>query len=71
MNIDFFHFKFCVEDNRLFVLVYINHANNVKRFNARKYYLRKGIIKNYNVIINGKKLMCPSNWLWYTTIWRI
>ena len=24
------------------------------RFNARKYYLRKGIIKNYNVIINGK-----------------
>ena len=39
--------------NRLFVLVYTNHDNNAKRFNARKYYLRKGITKNY-VIINGK-----------------
>ena len=40
--------------NRLFVLVYTNEANNAKRFNARKYYLPKGIIKNYNGIINGK-----------------
>ena len=39
--------------NRLFVLVYINNDNNAKRFNARKYYLRKVITKNY-VIINGK-----------------
>ena len=31
--------------NRLFVLVYTNEANNAKRFNARKYYLGKGIIK--------------------------
>ena len=42
--------------NRMFVLVYTNEANNAKRFNARKYHLRKGIIKNYNVIINGKNL---------------
>ena len=31
--------------NRLFVLVYTIEANNAKRFNARKYYLPKGIIK--------------------------
>ena len=42
--------------NRLFVLVYKNEANNAKRFNAQKYYLPKGIIKNYNLIINGKNL---------------
>ena len=36
--------------NRSFVLVYLN----VKRFNARKYYLQKQIILNYNVIINEK-----------------
>ena len=40
--------------NRLFVLVYTNQDANTKRFNTRKYYLPKGIIKNYNVIINGK-----------------
>ena len=40
--------------NRLFVLVYTNHDNNAKRFNAQKYYIPKGIIKNYNMIINGK-----------------
>ena len=27
---------------------------NAKRFNARKYYLPKGIIKNYNIIVNRK-----------------
>ena len=36
------------------VLVYANHGGNAKRFNARKYCLPKGIIKNCNVIINGK-----------------
>ena len=40
--------------NKLFVLVYKNEGNNAKRFNARKYYLPKSIIKNYNVIINVK-----------------
>ena len=40
--------------NRLFVSVYTNHGDNVKRFNPWKYYLPKGTIKNYNVIINAK-----------------
>ena len=38
----------------MFALVYTNNVNNAERFNTRKYYLPKGIIKNYNVIINGK-----------------
>ena len=44
--------------NRLFVLVY---NNNAQRFNARKYFLPKGIIKNYNVIINGKNFYDQEN----------
>ena len=39
--------------NILFVVVYSNEANNPKRFKARRYYLPKGIINNYNAIING------------------
>ena len=46
--------------NGLFVLVYTNHRDNAKRFNARKYNLPKGIIKNYNVIINGKNFYDQS-----------
>ena len=42
--------------NRLFALVYTNEANNAKRFNAQKYCLPKDIIKNYNVVINGKNI---------------
>ena len=38
--------------NRLFALVYTNHSNNAKRSNARKCYLPKGIIKNYNVTLD-------------------
>ena len=44
-----------VEVNSLFVLVYSNQDANAKRFNVRRYYSPKDIIKNYNVIINGKK----------------
>ena len=40
--------------NRLFVLVYLNEDDNSKRFKTRRYYLPKGILKNHNVIINGK-----------------
>ena len=40
--------------NRLFVLVYTDEGNHAIRLNAQIYYLPKGIIKNYNVIINGK-----------------
>ena len=40
--------------NRLFVLVYSNEDDDSKRSKTRRYYLPKGIIRNYNVIINGK-----------------
>ena len=42
--------------NRLFVLVYSNHDAASKRIENQKYYLPKGIITKYNVIINGKKI---------------
>ena len=38
----------------MFVLIYTNEGDNTKRFNARKYYLPKHIMKSYNVIINEK-----------------
>ena len=38
----------------LFVLVYSNKVRNAKKFNAWKYYLPKGIIDNYHIIINRK-----------------
>ena len=50
----YFHESNFVGVNRLFVSVYTNHGDNVKRFNTWKYYLPKGTIKNYNVIINAK-----------------
>ena len=38
----------------MFVLIYLNRDNDRKRFKAQRYYLPKGIIKNYIVIIIGK-----------------
>ena len=40
--------------NRSFVLVYENQDVNAKRFRTRRYYFPKDILKNCNVIINGK-----------------
>ena len=40
--------------NRLFVLADLNRDNDVKQFKTQRYYLPKGIMKNYNVIISGK-----------------
>ena len=54
MNLDNFLKSNFVRVNRLFLLTYLNRNNDVERFNARKYYLPKGIITNYNPIINGK-----------------
>ena len=51
----FFESNF-VRVDRLFVLVCTNQDNSIKRFNAKKYYLPKGTVKNYNVIINGRNL---------------
>ena len=39
----------------MFVLVYSYQVDNAKRFKSQRYYLPKGIIKNYIVNINGKK----------------
>ena len=38
----------------MFILAYTNVDDNTKRFNARKYYLPKDVIKNFNAIINQK-----------------
>ena len=42
--------------NKLFVLVYSNQDDNAEKYKTRSYYLPKGIIKNYNVIISGKNV---------------
>ena len=43
-----------VQFNRLFALVYTNEDAASKRFKAKRCYLKKGNIDNYDVIINGK-----------------
>ena len=66
MNIDTFWNQFFFGVNRLFVLVYTNQDNASKRFKTGRYYLPKGIIKNY-VIINGKKNLWSINWFRYSS----
>ena len=36
------------------MLIYSNQDKNTKRYKARRFSLRKGIIKNYIVVINGR-----------------
>ena len=36
------------------ILIYLNQNDYATRFNAKRYYLPKGIFKNYNIIVNGK-----------------
>ena len=57
MNLDIFSNQIVLESIDFFVSVYTNHPDNAKKFNAQKYYLPKGIIKNYNVIINRNFFM--------------
>ena len=38
--------------NRWFVLIYSIQDNDAKRYKTQRYYLPKGIIKNYNVFFN-------------------
>ena len=45
----------------MFGLVYLNYNDNATRFKVWRHYLPKDIIKDYNVIINGKKIY-PTNW---------
>ena len=40
----------------MFVLVYSNEDDGSKRFKAKRDYLPKGIIRNYNVIISRKNV---------------
>ena len=40
--------------NGLFVQTYTNQDDNAKRYKGSRYYLPKGVIKNYNVIIIEK-----------------
>ena len=42
--------------NRLFVLIYLNRNNDIKRFNTQRYYLLKGIINGksfYDQVIDS------------------
>ena len=58
----------------MFVLVYANQDDNTKRFKSQRYYLPKGIIKNYNVIINGKNFYHQSidyDIKWYKEIKKL
>ena len=43
-----------IDDSTLFILIYSNANNHAKRCKGKKYYFPKDIIKNYNVMINGK-----------------
>ena len=40
----------------MFALIYSNEDNNEKMYKKQRYYLPKGIIKNYNTIINEENL---------------
>ena len=57
MNIDIFFNQILLETIDCLFSVYLNRNNDVERFKTRRYYLSKGIIVNYNVIINGKTFM--------------
>ena len=49
---NFVESNFCRSEQIAFV--YSNQGVNAKRLKTRRYYLSKLIVKNYNVIINGK-----------------
>ena len=55
MNIDSFSNQILLELLD-YLLVYSNQDANSKRFKTRRYYFPKNIVKNCNVIINGKSL---------------
>ena len=69
MTNDYRHFlkSNFVRGSRLFALVYSDQYSNTWRLKAQRYYLVKSIIKNSNVIINGKKILWSNHWFWYKT----
>ena len=63
-----------VEVNRLFVLVYSSKYDPYKRFKAKRYYLPKEIINNYNVTISEKNFYdqtIDSDIKWYEEIRKL
>ena len=67
-------YRYFLESNFLevnrFGFIYTNEDHSSIRFKAKRYYLPKGIIDNYNVIINGKKILLSTNLFRYKTIIR-
>ena len=55
--------KNCLESD---VVVFCLKQNKIQKYNVKINYLPKGINKDYNVIISGKKLLLPTKWLWCT-----
>ena len=58
----------------MFVLVYGDKGGNTKRFNAWKYFLPRGIIDNFDFVINGKNLYdhaIDSGIKWYEKIRKL
>ena len=71
-SIDIFWIKLWV--NRLFLLIYPDRNGNAKRCNAKKFYLPKGIVGNYNIIIHGRKFSDQSinpDIKWYEEIKKL
>ena len=58
MNIDILKPSFTAK--RLFLSVSLNRGCDVERFKSQRYYLPKGIIKNYIVIMKGKNFYDQS-----------
>ena len=58
----------------MFVLIYLNGGNALKWFKTRRYFLPTGIIKSFNVIINGRNFYdqaIDSNIKWYEEIKKL
>ena len=71
----FSRINFFVAVNRLFVSVYSNQDDNAVTFKTRRYHLPKGIIDNYNIIINNVKNFydqaIDSDTKWYEEISKL
>ena len=50
-----------VDVNRLLLLIYLNRDSDAEQLKAPRYYLSKGIIKNYRVIVNKNKLWLANS----------
>ena len=74
MNIDIFSNKTFLELIDCIFKIYSNQDFSSKRFETRRYYLPKGIIDNYNITINGKKIYdyaTDSDIKWYEEIIKL